>query len=276
MSILKSLILGAVQGLTEFLPVSSSGHLVLLQKWFGLEGPQGFFDVMLHLATTFAVIWMFRHELAGLVRNGFTQTRTSLQTNPSSFFTPTGSVRYILLLFLGTCVTGVIGLKFEGWFESMFSNPTGVGIALLITGGLLLLTLRAKEHGQISSIDALTWWRVVVIGAAQGAALMPGLSRSGTTIVAALLLGLDRRLAVEFSFLLSIPVILGVAVKKMLSIPEAVSMATVLPGMLVAFIVGYFCLFLLKLLVKRGRLYLFAFYCIPLGVVVLFLTWIVS
>jgi len=169
---------------------------------------------------------------------------------------------------LATGVTGVIGLTFEDWFESMFANVRGVGFALILTGGVLLLTLRAPKGEGIVSTDQMVWWHAVLIGVAQGLAVMPGLSRSGTTIAVALLLGLSRPLAVQFSFILSIPAIMGAAGKEILSCDNPTPVGILIVGMVAAFVVSYFCLHLIRLIVKHGRIHWFAFYCIPLGLVV--------
>ena len=273
MTLLKALLLGIVQGITEFLPVSSSGHLVLLQNWFEVGNPPIVFDVMLHVATLMAVVVMFRAEITRLLRTGLGESVHALRNRGKQLKRPAGDVRYILFLSLGTIVTGLIGLAFEDSFEAAFSSPRAVGVALILTGLLLLGSRFAGRRGCIENIDRVLWWQVVIIGLAQGAAVMPGLSRSGTTIVASLLLGLEKRFAVEFSFLLSIPIILAVAAKELLGGGHAVFSGSFLVGMLAAFVVGYLSLYLLRRFVIRGKLHLFSLYCIPVGVVVSFIYW---
>jgi len=274
MTILMALVLGIVQGLTEFLPVSSSGHLVLLQNWFGIQEPPVHFDVMLHVATLMAVVWMFRKRIDVILIDAGRECRAIIKKEQPFSWNPRGALRYVLLLLIGTVVTGVIGLTFEDWFESMFSNSVGVGFALILTGAVLLFTLRAPKEGPVLSTDQMPLWHALVIGAAQGMAVMPGLSRSGTTIAVALLLGLNRSLAVQFSFLLCIPAILGVAAKEVCSCRNPMPTNVLLVGMLAAFGAGYACLAVLRFFVRRGRLHWFAFYCIPLGLVVLFFSWL--
>lgn len=271
MNFIQGIILGLIQGATEFLPVSSSGHLVLLQNWYGIKEPPVFFDVMLHFATLIAVVYMFRAQILSLITNGLNQLKS--EGVAGNLTNPRNSLRYISFLLVGTLVTGVIGLAFEDYFEEMFSNPGAVGVALIITGLLLISTLFVKRH-RVESINDMRIWQALLIGFAQSLAIMPGLSRSGTTIVAALLLGLAGPFAVEFSFLLSIPVILGVTLKEIITSSPGLPLIVIISGMLSALIAGYCCLFLLKILVRRGKIHWFALYCIPVGIIVIYVSWL--
>lgn len=269
MTLLHAAVLGMIQGLTEFLPISSSGHLVILQNLLGLQEATMHFDIMVHVATMLAIVWMFRRQIDVLLLDGWKECVQVLKRKGNPFWQPRGALRYLSCLLLATFITGVIGLTFEDWFESMFANPRGVGVALILTGGVLLLTLRAPKNAFVVSTDQMLWWHAALIGVAQGLAVTPGLSRSGLTIAVALLLGLNRSLAVQFSFILSIPAIMGVAVREILTCSNPTPTGVLLTGMFSAFVVSYLCLYLITFIVKRGRLHWFAFYCIPLGLVVL-------
>ena len=250
-----------IQGLTEFLPVSSSGHLRLIQHWFGLEEPQTFVDLCLHLGTLLAVVWYYRTSILGLLRSclgigGETEKR-----------------RLVMLLVIGTIPTGCIGIFLGDIFEAHLATVSWVGFWLLVTGAALWWT-RGKEEGT-RGLDELTVVDVLCIGVVQGFAVLRGISRSGSTIATGLGLGLKREAAAELSFLLSIPAILGAVVLKgadvwsgdvVLNVPlDLLAMGTLLSG-----VVGYFALRLLVALVNQGGLFKFAPYCWLLGGLALF------
>ncbi len=256
----QAVILGLIQGLTEFLPVSSSGHLVLAQRLLGLREPVLTFDIALHLGTLVAVIIFFRRDIAGIVQGilGRGAERTSY-------------TRLLLLIILGSLPTAVVGLAFKDTFEAMFASVTAVGVSLLITGALLLAAgLAGRPRRDLAETRS---WHALLIGLAQGLAITPGISRSGSTISTALLLGLKRELAVRFSFLLSIPAILGAVALQVLDLPAGADLAwgPLLLGALVAGLSGWLALKLLLDLVKRGRIHWFAYYCGALGLLALVL-----
>lgn len=256
---LQSALLGILQGLTEFLPVSSSGHLVLLQLWLGeafaFAEDAVAFDLVLHVATLIPVLWFYRKDVLELA------TR------------PQRNARYIGLLVLATLPTAVIGLLLKDTFETLFHTPRAVAAALFVTGALLAST-RWTDRGDAStgeppasSPGPMAPWVALVIGVAQGLAITPGISRSGSTIATALLLGVGRGEAARFSFLLSVPAIAGACV---LVAKDGVSFESALWGPLAvgfgaAALVGYAALRWLVRLVRRGRLYRFAFYVVPLA-----------
>ncbi|MGD8398871.1 MAG: undecaprenyl-diphosphatase UppP [Anaerolineae bacterium] len=259
MSLLQAIILGIVQGATEFVPVSSSGHLVLVPWFLGWESPGLVFDTMLHMGTLLAVLAYFWRDwwrlisawLRGLVRRDW--------SDPDA--------RLAWLLLAGTVPAAVIGFLFEDFFESLFAAPAWVSFFLLVTAALLAasewLGRRARE------IDGLRWPDAVVIGLGQAAAIAPGISRSGATIAAGLGRGLARAAAARFSFLLATPIILGAGVFKMtdlLAAPDPLAQAPVLvAGFVAAAISGYACIWGLLRYLQRGRLYPFAVYCTVLG-----------
>jgi len=249
-------LLGVIQGLTEFLPVSSSGHLVLFQSWLPVAGDPLAFDLALHLGTLLPVLWVYRQDLCGVV------TDTTKGTGP--FFGRPG-VRLMLLLVAATIPTAVIGLSFEDLFERLFHTPSAVGVAFAVTGAVLWMT-RKIEQGNTEA-HGLTWGRAAWIGLAQGMAITPGISRSGSTIAAGLFLGMDREAAARFSFLLSIPAILGACVLKFDDLVlTGSSMGPIAIGVTTSALSGYVALTVLIRLVRSGDFSKFAYYLWPLAI----------
>ncbi len=252
---LQAAILGLVQGITEFLPVSSSGHLVLAQNLLGLHEPELLFDVAVHVGTLFAVLTVFRLDIISMFRGLWADDSYARQGR-----------RLLLLVAAGSVPTALIGLVFKDTFEALFSSVAAVGLALIFTGLLLMATHYAPRA--VRNLEQTGWGRAVLIGLAQGLAITPGISRSGATIAAGLLLGLERELAARFSFVLSIPAILGAMALQIKDL-DAVATAPAAPliiGAIVAALTGYVALKLLIRLVKGGRLHWFAFYCWALGI----------
>ena len=254
---IRYLILGAVQGVTEFLPISSSGHLVLFQRFLGLDPPGVLLEALLHWGTLAAVLVVFRKDLADLVRS----------------LTPRGTIegrKEVGLLAAGTVPIVVLGLLLRSSIGGVFASTAVLGAGFLATGVLLALTgvvRRRAERNQAHFVDA------VGVGVAQAAALLPGLSRSGATIAAGLFAGLTPRRAARFSFLLSIPALFGAG---LVSLWDAIHAgATGAPwsglvvGAFVAFVVGLLAIKTLLVFVARGRLWVFSIYCLGLGAFVL-------
>lgn len=266
MDYLMAAFLGLFQGLTEFLPVSSSGHLVLLQKLLGLGSNELFFDICLHAGTLAAVVAVFYRHLGRMVKAvaglpamaaGGGSLKAALANNRD--------LRLAWLVFWGSLPTAALGLVFSRAAENLFGNILLVGMMLVVTGALLWLTRNRSAKGrtvlQVTVKDAL------VIGLVQGIAIVPGISRSGSTIAAALLMGIDRRVAGRFSFLLSLPAIIGATLLglKEASITTSLPAGAVLGGSLTAALVGYLALVVLLKVVDAGRLYRFAPYCWLVG-----------
>lgn len=250
MTIIESIILGAVQGLTEFLPVSSSGHLVLFQKIFGLESGALSFDIALHLATALAVIWVFRDELIRLAKNPFSKE--------------------VGLLALGTVPAVVFALVFSDFIDRIFASGGTLGFEFLITAGILLF---ADRYSGKRSLELMTAKDALIIGTGQAIAILPAISRSGTTIAAGLVSGLNRETALKFSFLLSIPAILGAgildAMKGGLS-GSALLSPIYLAGMIASFIFGIFAIRFMLRIFSRKSLKPFAAYVAALGILIIF------
>lgn len=245
-----ALLLGVVQGLTEFLPVSSSGHLVLFQEFFPVAGDEVLFDLLLHLGTLLPAVWFYRDDVAGIFRDALAGDGPWLERP---------GIRLAALVGVATLPTVAIALTFKDAFEALFDVPAAVGVAFAVTAGLLLATARLGEGAR----DVLTtpWVVALALGVAQGLAITPGISRSGATIATALLLGLDRGFAVKLSFLMSVPAILGAVVLKAGEVDATgLQPLPMFAGTVAATLSGYAALVLLVRLVEHGRIHLFAWY----------------
>lgn len=268
-----AILLGLVQGLTEFLPVSSSGHLVLLSNLFGLESPEEsnlFFDVLLHFGTLIAVFVVYRKDIAAMIKELFGWIgRPKGSAEASDMKKEPPPARRLIFLIVVATLPLVLVLPVKGLFESMRTHPDLVGAALILTGLILFAADRVKT-GRKTERSA-TWLDAIFVGVCQAIAVTPGISRSGATISAGLFSGFDRKFAVRFSFLMSVPSVLAATV---LTLVEAigqgidVSMVPVyLAGMLVAGISGYFAIRLLNYISTKGKFGIFACYCWLAGAV---------
>lgn len=262
MTIVQALLLGALQGIAEFLPVSSSGHLALLRRLFGLEEIPVLFDILLHVSTLLVVIIVFRKQIWRLIRvipSLFRKSRTEEELS---------LLKMIGVLLVATALTGVIGVgisRIEG-----LDKPVVVCTGFLVTAAVLILSsfIRVPET-RLSPAGRVTLFSGVITGIAQGIGVLPGVSRSGITISAATLSGTRRETAGEFSFILSIPAILGALLldlKDADNLFTSVNPLVVLVACLTAAVTGLFALLVLLKLVKKGRLWWFALYLIPLGI----------
>ncbi|MCF8070251.1 MAG: undecaprenyl-diphosphatase UppP [Desulfobacterales bacterium] len=266
MDLFQAVVLGIIQGLTEFLPISSSGHLIIFQHLFGLTEPALFFDISLHVGTLIAVIVFFRRDIRNIL-----SALQKLIINNSQFSAvhENPDIRITFLIILGSVPTAIIGLFFKNIADRIFSSVTLTGIMLLITGLFLWSTRWIKKTGKdVLKVSVL---KAFIIGTVQGLAILPGISRSGSTIVAGLFLGLNRETAAKYSFLLSIPAIIGaeiLSLKDLFNDSAVLDLATCL-GTVAAGITGYCSLKLLLFIIKKGKLHLFAPYCWLAGVVAL-------
>ncbi len=253
---MKYILLGIIQGLTEFLPVSSSGHLVIFQSL--LKVPHSIaFDVVVHLATALAVIVYFWNDILGILK---------LKTKNSKLM--------MFYLFVGTVFTGILGLGFKDFFESLFSSVFAVGCFLLLTGAIILLGEWIGKGKR--KLEEMNIWDAVLIGLAQGCAIAPGLSRSGATISASLGRNLDRTLAARFSFLLSVPAILGAGVIQSKAIVKAgtvgIGILPLILGFAAAFISGWIAIKIFMNIIQRTSIRAFAYYCFVVGILILSFT----
>jgi len=272
----EAIILGIIQGLTEFLPVSSSGHLVLFQQLFGLKEAELFFDVCVHLGTLVAVIIVFRQEIIKII-SALLQL-VSLAGQKEKFLQNVKSdpeLKMAVFIVIGSIPTAILGLLFASIADRLFSSALITGLMLMVSGLLLWLTRKAGTHAVSTSIGHLTPGKALIIGIVQGLAIIPGISRSGSTISTGLLLGVDRETAARYSFLLSIPAIVGAG---LLSLKEGFSQTNPaiwisLLGAVPAALVGYGALKSLLHMVKKGRLYVFAPYCWLVGILAILFSW---
>ena len=269
MTFFEAILLGILQGVTEFLPVSSSGHLVLAQQFLGLKEPLVFFDVMLHVGTLAAVLVAYREAIGRLLRGGLTTVGdTQFWRNPRATLNTSAELTFIWLILLGSIPTGIIAVLFKTQLESFFDEVGIVSVMLILTGVILQLPRlrRKKADSPVPSTEELKTWHAPLIGIAQGCAITPGISRSGTTISLALFLGIPAKTAAEYSFLLSIPAILGAVALKIRDIGDTtIPFHIVGTGMLASFIVGYIALRFLLVLLNRGQFSIFSYYCVALG-----------
>lgn len=270
MHIYQAVTLGIVQGLTEFLPISSSGHLIIGQHLFGMHEAELVFDVCLHVGTLVAVLFYFRQDLISMISSLFRVTRQIMKkdmTLQDAWALP--DIKMVVLIIVGTLPTVVIGLFFKSIAETVFSSLLIVGCSLIVTGLLLWFT-RYMKPGPLG-LQNFSLGKSVVIGIIQGLSITPGISRSGSTIATGLFLKLDRELAARYSFLLSIPAICGAAILSLKDTqgPGTVSIPAMACGMVAACISGYLALSLLVFIVKKGRLFAFAPYCWLLGIAVI-------
>ena len=276
MSLLSSILLGVIQGVAEFLPISSSGHLAIAEHLLGMSGASNipeFFDVLLHLGTLVAVFVAYWDDVRDMVVEFFCGVRDLARGSTPTPVPP--ARRMILLIIVGTLPLLVV-LPIKDLVEGLADNMYFVAAALLVTGCLLFASDRVKKGRKTEK--SATMVDVLLVGVAQAVATCPGISRSGTTITAGCFRGFDRKFAVRFSFLLSIPAILGANI---LSLKDAVEAGIIwadvpvyLVGVAVSAVVGYACIRLLKMVADKGKFGFFAYYCWAVGALTLILTFI--
>lgn len=259
MTIWQAAVLGLIQGVTEFLPVSSSGHLVIVQSWLGVEEPSLTFDVMVHFGTLIAVLAALRSDWTPIV-SGLLGDRTQ---------GPEGR-RRLFLLIVGSIPVGVAGLALKDRIEALFGSAAFAGWMLLLTGFILWFAdRRAKRRGAARALEQVGVVDALLIGIGQACAILPGLSRSGVTIAAGLMRGLSREAAARFAFLLAIPAILGATVLEAPGVLRDVDgIGVILVGTLTAAIAGYWAITLFLRLLRHGSLLGFAVYTWVVGALV--------
>ena len=268
MDIFQAIIIGLVQGLTEFLPVSSSAHLIFAQQALGVSDVGLAFDVLMHVGTLVAVIVYFYNDIINMIK-GFLLSLIDLKEGkfiPEMKKDPYKKLAWLTIL--ATIPVGVVGVLFNDIVESMFQGLTIPAFLLLITGCLLYVSQRMNS-GRID-VRNLTLKEALIMGCGQALAILPGLSRSGTTIAAGLFAGLDKEFAAKFSFILSIPAILGAAVFQLKDLSGgSVEIGACIAGFIVAVISGYFAISVLLKIVREKSLDIFAYYCWIVGIIVL-------
>lgn len=260
---IKAIILGVVQGLTEFLPVSSSGHLRFLEAFLDLQLENALaFDVAIHLATLIAVFAVFYNDIWNTIK-GFVANLPLFFKNPAAVYKENADFRMAVFIIIATIPVVISGLLLRNVVSAL--PLFAVGMNLVITGVVLSLPFFFKKNEGTKTILQLSTWFAVIVGIAQAIAIVPGISRSGATITTALMLGANPALAGTFSFLMSIPAILGAAALELQGV-SAIGAATLIGGAGAAFISGYSALRFLVRIIKRGKFYFFSFYCFAAGI----------
>ena len=262
-----AVLLALIQGLAEFLPISSSGHLALAQNIYGLTEPEVGFDIVLHLATLLAVIIFYRQQIYGLLLESKYLLKVVVGGKKvfKLFYNTRPNFRFLTLIVVASIPTGIIGLLFENTFKALSTSTLAVGCALLVTGVVLKISGRkSKDNGR--DIADMTIKDALLIGLLQGVAITPGISRSGITISTALLCGLKRDLAARFSFILSIPAILGaLCLELSRGFESSFSSTAIILGFVVAAVSGYLALRLLVFIINKNCFGLFAYWCWAVG-----------
>lgn len=268
MNFISAILMGILQGVAEFLPISSSGHLALFQRFFGMEnfeGTQMFFTVLLHFGTLISVFIVYWRDIVDMIRE-FCLAVVGLVRREEGGTPPPPAQRMVMLIVVATLPLFVM-ILFKDAIEALFANTLLVSCALIVTGFILFFSDRMargrKNAKNATVVDAL------IVGAGQALAIIPGLSRSGTTISVGMMRGFDRSFAVRFSFLLSIPAVLGATVLELKDAIEAGIDTSMLPvylvGVVVSAVVGYFAIRLVKSLADKGKFGKFAYYCWAVG-----------
>lgn len=271
MTIFDALFLGLVQGLTEFLPVSSSGHLILAREIFGLMGDGGLaFDAVLHFATALAIVVYFRHDVLRLIKTAINMVRGRAQQEDAGM---------VVAIVVATIPAVVLGLFLEDLMATLFRNPLLVA-GTLILGSIIMIcaeTLQGRLAAWASRRGLQTpWLRGLVVGLFQSLALVPGMSRSGMAISGGMLFGLGREDAARFAFLIGAPLLLGAGLKKIIDIAQVgsdVHTGTLLIGAVTAFLVGLAVIHYLLRFLRSNSLYIFVYYRIALALLVLVVFW---
>ena len=268
--LIKAIILGLIQGITEFLPISSSGHLVICKSFLDIETQGVIWEIALHFSTLLAIFCVFYKDIFMMLKSAC-QSGKKLFSGESiiNLFKNDPHTRLFLLIVIGTIPTVIIAFSFRNVFESLFNKPGIAGYMLIVTGTILWFT----KHNFRSNSNKKTFGIVdsLIIGSVQGLAITPGISRSGTTIATATFRGVDRETAAKFSFLLVIPVILGgmaTMVKDTITLKND-ELFFLIIGSVVAAITGYISLRILIRIVNNGKLHLFSYYCWPVGLFVI-------
>ena len=268
MDIIQGIIIGIVQGLTEFLPVSSSAHLVFIQNILGVESSLAF-DTFLHLGTLIAVLWFFRYDIYKMLKSWWLSIGDILQGRFTEGFKEDPYKRLAWYVILATIPVGIVGVLFEDSLDALFAGALYVPAFFLFVTGTILYLSQRMTSGNIN-YDNITKKEALFMGLGQACAILPGLSRSGTTIAAGLTIGLDKEFAAKFSFILSIPAIFGAFVLQLKDIGSAMD-ANFLPvflGFIAAIISGYLAIKWMLDLIQNKSLDIFSYYCWAVGIIV--------
>lgn len=285
MDLIKSIIMGVVQGIAEFLPISSDGHLAIMKQVLHIETDTGLlFDILLHFGTLIAIFIVYRKDIWELIVEGvrlivdcfvnlgnFLRNIVAKKQLPYKKVISTPYRKFVMLVIVSTIPTGFIGVIFEDVVEVTGRTLLVPGLCLILTGFLLKVADGVKEGSKVE--ETTGYQEAGLIGIAQGLATLPGLSRSGSTITTALLLGLDREFAVKYSFIMSIPAVLGAVVFELrdfsMDMVSQTDLFNYLVGTIVAAAVGYFSIKTMLVLVRGKKFKYFSYYCIAIGMIAL-------
>ncbi len=282
MTLLKGILMGLIQGLTEFLPVSSSGHLAIFKHIFHVDTGTGLlFDVLLHVGTLISIFVAFHHDVYMLIVEGFGILGDWCK-NIATFFKNFGGVggypykkvitssyrRFVILILVATVPTGILGIAGKDFVESAQESLLVPGICLIITAVVLFIADRCEGGDKLPSHT--TMLDGFIVGMVQGIATLPGISRSGSTITACLVRGFEKKYAVKFSFIMSIPAVMGAALLELKDVadtpvPEG-EMGIYIVGMLVAAVVGFICIKTMLVVVRKRKFTFFSIYCLVAGI----------
>ncbi len=268
MDIIQGIIIGIVQGLTEFLPVSSSAHLVFIQKILGVQSSLAF-DTFLHLGTLIAVLWFFRYDIYKMILSWVSSIQDIIRGRFREGFYEDPYKRLAWYVILATIPVAIVGVLFEDSVDALFSGALYVPAFFLFVTGTILYLSQRMTSGEIN-YNTITKKEALFMGLGQACAILPGLSRSGTTIAAGLTIGLNKEFAAKFSFILSIPAILGAFVLQLKDIGSAMD-ANFLPvflGFIASIIAGYAAIKWMLDLIQNKSLDIFAYYCWLMGLIV--------
>ena len=268
MTLIQAIILGIIQGVAEFLPISSSGHLVVLQNFFGIKEGNLFFTEMLHFGTLISIFIVYFNDIINIIVEFFKMIGDGIKNK--KFRIKNGYQKLGLLIIVGSIPTAIIGILFEDFFENFYSSSLlPIGIAFMITG--LLIWIANKRPYENKNVKNMSFLDSFIIGTFQGIAIIPGISRSGSTIVAGLFRGLDRSLATEFSFLLALPATFGAGLLGIRDVvktgSELAFTAPLLIGMALSTIIGVFAIKFLISILKKDKLYYFSYYLWTIGLI---------
>lgn len=268
MDIIQAIIIGIVQGLTEFLPVSSSAHLIFVQNALGVQSSLAF-DVFLHLGSLIAVLWFFRADIIRMIQAFLLSIGDIIQHRFRQGLYSDPYKRLVWYVIVATIPVGLVGVLFESQVDSLFAGALYVPAFFLFVTGTILYLSQRMNSGEVD-LENLSLKESIFMGLGQACAILPGLSRSGTTIAAGLVIGLDKEFAAKFSFILSIPAILGAFVVQLKDIGAVAdfNILAVLFGFLAALISGYLAIKWLIELIQKRSLDVFAYYCWIVGIIV--------
>ena len=246
-SLIQAIILGIIQGITEWFPISSSGHLALIQNIFNLQVPI-VYDILLHLGTALVILIKFRKDILNIIL--------------------LKEKKLLTFIIIGSIATAIIGFTCRDLFKSFFYNLTIIGIAFLITGILLTLTKNKTTNKNLNYKSSF------LIGLAQGFALIPGISRSGSTISVGILKNINKNQLIKYSFILSLPAVLGAVIFEINNINITNNLTPILVGALISLIVGYISLTLVIKIIKKGNFNKFSYYCFIIGIITLIISFL--